>query len=72
MHAYAERGHDRRRALIRWIDGAQTGLFPAKAGPTKSIASSQWVWLQQFPFNTPFTSGTGFSRKAFNLHLICT
>jgi hypothetical protein len=49
MHAHAERGHDRRRALIRWIDGAQTGLFPAEAGPTKSTASSQWVWLQQFP-----------------------
>ncbi len=30
MHSHAERGHDHK------IDGACTGLFPAKAGPTKS------------------------------------
>jgi hypothetical protein len=33
MHSHAERGE---RSINRKIEGAQTGLFPAKAGPTKS------------------------------------
>ena len=40
--------------LYRKIDGAQTGLFPAKAGPTKTARA---------------VSGTGFSREAFDVLL---
>ena len=33
MHSHAERGND--QAVNRKIVGAQTGPFPAEAGPTK-------------------------------------
>ncbi len=60
MHSHVERGND--QALNRKIDGAHTGPFPAKAGPTKSNACSQW--------DRRCLCGTGFSREALDLLLI--
>uniref|UniRef100_A0A7C1XFX5 Uncharacterized protein n=1 Tax=Pseudomonas graminis TaxID=158627 RepID=A0A7C1XFX5_9PSED len=53
MHYHAERGNDH---------GVCTGLFPAEAGPTKSIACIQWNLA------VTRTCGTGFSREGAGSH----
>ena len=63
--SHAERGDDRRRVLSRWIDGAQTGPFPAEAGPTNGNACSQSV-------SQSVSQWAGFSREAVDLLLLCS
>ncbi len=53
MHYHAERGNDH---------GVCTGLFPAEAGPTKSIACIQ------LNLAVARTCGTGFSRESVSSH----